>query len=100
VVESELDGARLDGLHRIGVDEVSYYRKGHRYLMVVADHDRGGAVVWAAEGRDAKTLEAFYDELLRRARRGPLRNSRPCRWTWAVPTGPPPTPRPGVPASV
>ena len=62
VVEGELDEARLDGLYRIGVDEVSF-RKGHRYLTVVADHDRDGAVVWAAEGKDAKTLEAFYDEL-------------------------------------
>jgi transposase len=32
-------------------------------LTVVADHDRDGAVVWAKEGRDAATLEAFYDEL-------------------------------------
>ncbi len=62
VVAEELDQSRLDGLLRIGVDEVSY-RKGHRYLTVVADHDRDGAVVWAAEGRDAKTLEAFYAEL-------------------------------------
>lgn len=42
------------------MDEVSY-RKGHRYLMVVADHDRHGAVVWAAEGRDHSVLETFYD---------------------------------------
>lgn len=62
VVVEQLDTARLDGLFRIGVDEVSY-RKGHRYLTVVADHDRDGAVVWAAEGKSAKTLEAFYDEL-------------------------------------
>ena len=62
VVADQLDTARLDGLFRIGVDEVSY-RKGHRYLTVVADHDRDGAVVWAKEGKAAKTLEAFYDEL-------------------------------------
>jgi transposase len=62
VVADGLDPGRLDGLVRIGVDEVSY-RKGHRYLTVVADHDRDGAVVWANEGRDATTLEAFYDEL-------------------------------------
>jgi transposase len=62
VVADSLDPARLDGLYRIGVDEVSY-RKGHRYLTVVADHDRDGAVVWAHEGKDAATLEAFYDEL-------------------------------------
>jgi transposase len=62
VVADQLDTGRLDGLFRIGVDEVSY-RKGHRYLTVVADHDRDGAVVWAKEGKDASTLEAFYDEL-------------------------------------
>lgn len=62
VVAEEIDDTRLEGLYRIGVDEVSY-RKGHQYITVVADHDREGAVVWAAEGRDAKTLEAFYDQL-------------------------------------
>jgi transposase len=62
VVAEHLDSGRLEDLYRIGVDEVSY-RKGHRYLTVVADHDRDGAVVWAAEGRDHTTLEAFYDEL-------------------------------------
>lgn len=62
VVAEGLDDARLDGLYRIGMDEVSY-RKGHRYLTVVADHDRDGAVVWAGEGKSATTLEAFYDQL-------------------------------------
>jgi transposase len=62
VVDEQIDSTRLDGLYRMGVDEVSY-RKGHRYLTVVANHDRDGAVIWAKEGRDAKVLEAFYDEL-------------------------------------
>ena len=62
VVAEAIDDARLEDLYRIGVDEVSY-RKGHRFLTVVADHDRDGAVVWAAEGRDHSVLEAFYDEL-------------------------------------
>jgi len=62
VVREELDDARLNDLYRIGVDEVSY-RKGHRYLTVVADHDRDGAVIWVGEGKGAKTLLAFYDEL-------------------------------------
>jgi transposase len=62
VVHEELDDTRLDDLYRIGVDEVSY-RKGHRYLTVVADHDRDGAVIWVGEGKDAKTLSRFYDEL-------------------------------------
>src|SRR6266516_1361157 len=62
VVATSIDDARLNGLYRIGVDEVSY-RKGHRYLTVVADHDRDGAVVWAAEGRSAATLTSFFTEL-------------------------------------
>ena len=62
VVAEEINDARLECLYRLGVDEVAY-RKGHQYITVVADHDREGAVVWAAEGRDAKTLAAFYDEL-------------------------------------
>ncbi len=36
---------------------------GVRYPTVVAYHDRSGAVVWAAEGKKADTLKAFYDEL-------------------------------------
>ncbi len=62
VVADHIDGSRLEDLYRIGVDEVSY-RKRHRYLTVVADHDRDGAVIWAGEGKGASTLEAFYDEL-------------------------------------
>lgn len=61
VVASELDPTRLDGLFRIGVDEISW-RKHHKYLTLVVDHDRG-CVIWGAKGRDAKTLDAFFDEL-------------------------------------
>jgi transposase len=38
----------LDGLRRIGIDEISH-RKGQRYLTVVVDHD-SGRLVWAAAG--------------------------------------------------
>jgi transposase len=62
VVAGNIDDSRLDDLYRIGVDEVSY-RKGHRYLTVVADHDRDGAVVWSAEGNSAEALKVFYDAL-------------------------------------
>jgi transposase len=62
VVAEAIDDTRLNDLYRIGVDEVSY-RKGHRYLTVVADHDREGAVVWVGEGKDHNVLEAFYGEL-------------------------------------
>jgi transposase len=62
VVAEHVDHRRLENVYRIGVDEVSY-RKGHRYLTVVADHDRDGAVIWAGEGRDHSVLEEFYDLL-------------------------------------
>jgi transposase len=52
---------RLTGLRRIGVDEISY-RKGHRYLLCVVDHDTG-RLVWAAKGRDSATLRRFFDAL-------------------------------------
>lgn len=49
------------GLRRIGIDEISY-KKGHRYLLVVVDHDTG-RLVWAAPGRDKATLAGFFDAL-------------------------------------
>ena len=61
VVASELDPGRLDGLFRIGVDEISW-RKHHKYLTLVVDHDRA-RVIWGAAGRDATTLDQFFDEL-------------------------------------
>jgi transposase len=51
----------LAGLRRIGIDEISH-RTGQRYLTVVVCHDTG-RLVWAAAGRDRKTVEAFLDEL-------------------------------------
>ena len=51
----------LAGLERIGIDEISH-RKGQRYLTVVVDHDTG-RLIWAAPGRDTKTVEAFFDAL-------------------------------------
>jgi len=52
---------RLEGLTRLGIDEISY-RKGQRYLTVVVDHD-SGRLVWAAPGRDSATLLKFFDLL-------------------------------------
>ncbi len=69
VVADHIDDTRLDQVYRIGVDEVSY-RKGHRYLTVVADHDRDGAVIWAGEGKSGATLEQFFDQL------GPVRSTQ------------------------
>jgi transposase len=61
VVEREAARDRLTGLKRIGIDEISY-RKGHRYITVVVNHDTG-ELVWAADGRSTKTLAAFFDLL-------------------------------------
>jgi transposase len=61
VVADHLDERRLAGLVAIGVDEISY-RRGQRYLTCVADH-AAGAVVWARPGRNAETLQAFFDQL-------------------------------------
>ena len=51
----------LDGLRRIGLDEVAY-RKGHRYLLCVVDHDTG-RIVWAHPGRSKATLALFFAAL-------------------------------------
>jgi transposase len=51
----------LDGLTRIGVDEISY-RKGHKYLTVVVDHDTG-RLVWAGPGADKAALTTFFTRL-------------------------------------
>jgi len=62
-VSADIDARvdRLEGLRRIGIDEISY-KRGHRYLTVVVDHD-SGALVWAAPGRDEATLRRFFDAL-------------------------------------
>ncbi len=57
----EAAGDRLDGLRLIGVDELSY-RRHHKYVTVVVDHERG-EIVWASEGKSAATLKRFFDEL-------------------------------------
>jgi len=52
---------RLDGLVRIGIDETSY-KKGHKYITVVINHDTN-TVVWTAEGKGKEVLEKFYKSL-------------------------------------
>jgi transposase len=62
-VSADIDARvdRLAGLRRIGIDEISY-KRGHRYLTVVVDHDTG-RLLWAAPGRDRATLREFFDVL-------------------------------------
>ena len=66
-IEAQRGVGRFDGLRRIGIDETSY-KKGHRYLTVVVDHDRG-CLVWAHEGYGKDVLSLFLDELTREQRR-------------------------------
>jgi transposase len=61
VVAEKLPAGRLDGLELIGVDEVSY-GADHRFLTSVVNH-QNGAIVWATEGRNAASLQAFFDQL-------------------------------------
>ena len=66
VVADHLDERRLQGLLQIGCDELSY-RRGQRYLTNVADH-RTGRIVWSSPGRNADTLQEFFDLLGERKR--------------------------------
>jgi transposase len=52
---------RFDAIRRIGIDEISY-KKGHKYLTIVVDHD-SGRLLWAGVGRDAETVDEFFDAL-------------------------------------
>lgn len=52
---------RLDGLVNIGIDETSY-KKGHKYITVIVNHDTN-TVVWAAQGHGKSVLTQFYKQL-------------------------------------
>jgi transposase len=92
VVAVHLDDQRLDGLYRIGVDEVSY-RKGHRYLTVVADHDRDGAVVWSDRASPAPLCNSSSTSSALSAPVGFGRR----QWTCMAPMPRSPLPRPTGP---
>ena len=61
IVAERLEDSRFDGLRRIGIDEFSYRRR-HRYLTIVVDHDRK-RVVWAGAGSQYETLREFFSLL-------------------------------------
>lgn len=61
-VVADLDGDDLlEGVTRIGVDEISY-RRHYRYLLVVVDHDRR-RLIHASDGAHPGSLHAFFDLL-------------------------------------
>ncbi|HEY0949804.1 ISL3 family transposase [Nocardioides sp.] len=51
----------LEGLSRIGIDEVSW-RRYQRYLLAVVDHDTGH-LVWVGKGNTTATAQSFFDAL-------------------------------------
>ena len=53
--------SRFDGLVNIGIDETSY-KKGHKYMTVVLNHDTN-AVVWCGAGYGKEVLSRFFERL-------------------------------------
>jgi transposase len=62
-VEAAYRASSMEDVIWIGADEMNR-RKGHNYLTVFADL-KARRVLFATEGKDASTWEAFVDELLR-----------------------------------
>jgi len=50
--------SRFDNVRRIGIDDVSY-RKGHKYLVVIYNHDTG-TLLWVGQDRKKTTLGQFF----------------------------------------
>ena len=87
--DAEQASDRFAGLSRIGIDEISY-KRGHRYLTVVVDHDTR-RLVWA---RPATTLRRWAASSTR------LVPSDASRSGWSAltrPSGSPGWSRPAVP---
>ena len=57
-----LDDDHLSNLVDIGVDEISW-RKHHKYLTLVSDHETG-KIVWGAPGKKAATLDRIFTDAL------------------------------------
>jgi len=62
IVVERLDDDHLSNLVDIGVDEISW-RKHHKYLTLVSDHETG-KIVWGAPGKKAATLDRFFTDAL------------------------------------
>ena len=60
-LRAEQGAGLFDDLRSIGVDETSY-RKGHTYMTVVVDHDRG-RVIWMHDGHGEKVFDLFFQAL-------------------------------------
>jgi len=51
----------FDGLINIGIDETSY-KKGHKYLTVIVNHDTG-SVIWTSKNYGKAVLARFFEGL-------------------------------------
>ena len=75
--------SRFGGPRRAGIDETSHEKKGHKYLAVVVDHDRG-CLVRAHEGYGREVPGPFPDEPARERRRAiGVAAADGARWTEA-----------------
>ena len=83
VSSEQLDADRLNNLFRISIDEVAW-RKGHRYLTLVANHQTG-KIVWGTEGKGKAAADRFFVELDSPAGRDPGTTTSP---VIVVPFGP------------
>lgn len=52
---------RYQGVSRIGIDETSY-RKGHKYVTVVVDHDTN-QIIWVGDDTGKDVLNCFFNSL-------------------------------------
>lgn len=77
VVAWGLKHRRRQPLRIIGIDEVSR-KKGHRYLTLVYDLERGD-LAWVGKDRTSDTLHGFFDEL---GERGAARIEAVCMDMW------------------
>ena len=52
---------RFNNLRHIGIDETSY-RKGHKYITVIVDHDTN-SVIWVHDKHGKEVLKQFFEQL-------------------------------------
>ncbi len=66
-LEAQYGKIDTSGVRILAVDEIAI-RKGHRYLTVVLDYERG-RVIWVGKHRRAKTLSSFFNKMPKRDRK-------------------------------
>ena len=67
-LQVEFGQTTYDGLKRLAIDEIAV-KKGHHYMTVVLDYDTG-RVVWMGKGRQAATIDGFFEAMPAEVREG------------------------------